>query len=840
MRNGLFLGRFLNEEITEAPDIDLDFPRDIREKLIPRVHERYGEERSALVAAFACYRSRSATRDFGKALGLPPGEVERVARTVDLFDRPESVESDMGAAIGAERAASVRWQALARLARDAWGLPRHPSQHPGGMVISTRPLIDVCPVQPAAMKGRQLIQWDKDSCADAGFLKIDLLGLGMLSAVERCVEEIARARGERIDLSRIPIDDPKTFRAIRAADTTGAFQIESRAQMQMLPRTRPESLDDLTVQVALVRPGPIQGGAVHPYLERREKLRKDPSFRVPYEHPSLEPILADTLGAIVFQEQVIQVAMSLAGFSAGEAEGLRRAMSRKRSEEAILAYRDQFIAGARERGATQEVAERVFEQVHGFSGFGFPKAHAVAFGLLAYQSTWLRVHYGPEFLCSLLNEQPMGFYPPDALVHEAQRKGIEVLPPSVNRSGVECSVELPADSAQQGAQGPPPVACHLSPDSLAVRIGLGYITGLREGDARALVEERRRRGPYSDLADLASRSGVGREGLELLAWSGACEGIGGRDDLRRREDLWQLGVARGGRRLGAARAAGGANGAAPTREAARAHTALPSPPHSRGALAARARLVGAAGRRLRLRGDRDRRAPDGAAAAEPGGRRGVERGPGRGLGRQVRGDRRDGGRTPAAGNRARGGLHAARGRAGDDQRRGPAARLPAASPGGQNGIVRDVSGKLERRAGVVNVVASACAPDRNAGPAPRRRQAHRAARGARDRQADCRRRRRSRRRIDRGPGRRAGRRRARCPQLWTPRAMSAAASPSRALQVPMQNICSVRPPSYLAPHVPQAYRPRPADSHQRRRSRDRLRHAGRVWPRAVLRGRVLS
>ena len=263
-----------------------------------------------------------------------------------MFDRPESVEARHGAAIGAERAASVRWRALARLAREAWGLPRHASQHPGGMVISTRPLIDICPVQPAAMEGRQLVQWDKDSCADAGFLKIDLLGLGMLSAVERCVEEIARVRGERIDLSRIPMDDPETFRAIRAADTTGVFQIESRAQMQMLPRTRPENLDDLTVQVALVRPGPIQGGAVHPYLERRERLRKDPAFRVPYEHPSLEPILRDTLGAIVFQEQVIQVAMALAGFSAGEAEGLRRAMSRKRSEEAILAYREQFIAGA--------------------------------------------------------------------------------------------------------------------------------------------------------------------------------------------------------------------------------------------------------------------------------------------------------------------------------------------------------------------------------------------------------------------------------------------------------------------------------------------------------------
>jgi error-prone DNA polymerase len=471
----------------------------------------------------------------------------------------------------------VRWRALARLARDAWGLPRHPSQHPGGMVISTRPLIDVCPVQPAAMKGRQLIQWDKDSCADAGFLKIDLLGLGMLSAVERCVEEIGRARGERIDLSRIPIDDPETFRAIRAADTTGAFQIESRAQMQMLPRTQPESLDDLTVQVALVRPGPIQGGAVHPYLERREKLRKDPSFRVPYEHPSLEPILADTLGAIVFQEQVIQVAMSLAGFSAGEAEGLRRAMSRKRSEEAILAYRDQFIAGARERGATQEVAERVFEQVRGFSGFGFPKAHAVAFGLLAYQSTWLRVHYGPEFLCSLLNEQPMGFYPPDALVHEAQRKGIEVRPPDVNQSLAECSVELVARCSLLEGSNTSNEGHATRNEPHAVRIGLGYITGLREGDARALVEERQRRGPYSDIADLASRSGVGREGLELVAWSGACEGIGGRDDLRRREDLWQLGVARGGRRLGAGRAAGGANEAAPTREAAPAPIQLSLP-----------------------------------------------------------------------------------------------------------------------------------------------------------------------------------------------------------------------------------------------------------------------
>ncbi len=528
VRAGLFLGRFLNDDVTEMPDIDLDFPRDIREQLIPRVHDRYGRERAALVSAFACYRSRGAVRDLGKALGLPPGEIERVAGIADMYARGEQVESDIAEVLGQGRAGSPRWRCLARLAREAWGLPRHLSQHPGGMVLSTRPLIDICPVQPAAMEGRQIVQWDKDSCADAGFLKIDLLGLGMLSAVERCVESIAEARDEHIDLSRIPLDDEPTFEAIRAAETTGVFQIESRAQMQMLPRSLPETLDDLVVQVALVRPGPIQGGAVHPYLERRRLLREDPDYEVPYEHPSLEPILADTLGAIVFQDQVIQVAMAMAGFTAGEAEGLRRAMSRKRSEAALNAYGERFVAGAVERGVERGLAERVFGQVRGFSGFGFPKSHAAAFGLLAYQSTWLRVHYGPELLCALFNEQPMGFYPPDSLTHEAQRRGIEVRPVDVNASGVECSVECAVST------GP------------AVRIGLGYIKGIGEEEASALVSERERRGPYRDLADLASRSGIGRDGLERLAWAGACESLGvAAGEAPRRSELWRLGVARG-------------------------------------------------------------------------------------------------------------------------------------------------------------------------------------------------------------------------------------------------------------------------------------------------------
>ncbi len=519
VKNELFLGRFLNEELTEVPDIDLDFPRDIRERLIPRVHERYGPERSALVSSFATYRARGAIRDLGKALGLPPSEVERFARAVDVYEASRDAWERMEEMLGRLRARSPRWRALAELLPEIAGLPRHISQHPGGMVISTTPLVELCPVQPAAMEGRQIAQWDKDSCADAGFLKIDLLGLGMLSAVERCIDEIARTRDERIDLSHVPLDDDQVWSAIQRAETTGVFQIESRAQMQMLPRTLPEDLDDLTVQVALVRPGPIQGGAVHPYIERRKRLRADPDYEIPYEHPSLEPVLRDTLGAIVFQDQVLEVAMALAGFSVGEAEGLRRAMSRKRSQAAMERYRVRFIEGAIGRGVSREVAERVFGQIEGFSGFGFPKAHSAAFGLLAYQSAWLRVNYGPELLCSLLNEQPMGFYPPDALVHEAQRRGIEILPPDVNASELDCRVET--TGAAEGPAGNPPI-----------RIGLGYVAEVAEADAEAVIAERRRGGPYRSIADLAGRSGAGAAALGRLAWAGACDGLVGEGDAR--------------------------------------------------------------------------------------------------------------------------------------------------------------------------------------------------------------------------------------------------------------------------------------------------------------------
>src|SRR6185312_10762559 len=533
IENELALGRFLHEDLHGLPDIDLDFPRDIRERLIPRVHDRFGRDRAALVAAFPTFRVRGAVRELGKVLGLPPGEIERIARGADPWGPAgESGEVDFasgrherGPIEGESDRSSERWRWLGRLVEQAQGLPRHLSQHSGGMIVATRPLIDCCPVVPAAMEGRQMVQWDKDSCADAGFLKIDLLGLGMLSAVERCVEEVHRVKGERIDLSRIPFDEEETFRAIRAADTVGVFQVESRAQMQSLLRTRPRNLEDLTIQVAIVRPGPIQGGAVNPYIKRRQRLREDPDFQIPYDHPALEPVLKETLGTIIFQDQVMQVAEAFAGFTPGEADGLRRAMSRNRSGEMVRRHRDRFVEGAMSHsGADAATAQRVWTMVEGFAGFGFPKAHSAAFGLLAYQSTWLRVHHGAEFLCALLNEQPMGFYAPDSLIHEAQNRGIAILGLDVNASAVQCEV-------QNGA----------------VRLGLGYVKSAPETEMRELVAERERGGRYRTLEALAARSGARRVTLEQLAWSGACDGLlaegGARVGADRRSALWQLGMA---------------------------------------------------------------------------------------------------------------------------------------------------------------------------------------------------------------------------------------------------------------------------------------------------------
>ena len=512
----LSLGRFLNEELASTPDIDLDFPRDIRAELIRRIQVRYGPQHAALVGAFATYRARGAIREIGAALALPAGDIARLAGASDGWSA-EAVGEELRRVPGLrERADDPRLRLLAALCRQIAGLPRHLSQHPGGMVVCDRPLSELVPLQPAAMPGRTICQWDKDGVADAGFLKIDLLGLGMLSAVERCVGEVHRATGESVDLSRIPLDDAEVYAEIRAADTVGVFQIESRAQMQTLLRVQPACLDDLVVEVALVRPGPIQGGAVNPYIQRRMAQRADPSIPIPYEHPLLEEPLRETLGVIVFQDQVLDVAQALAGFTPGQAEALRRAMSRRRSRAALQGQWQAFAAGAAARGVPEHVAQSVFRQILAFSAFGFPKSHSAAFALLAYQSAWLRRHHPAAFLSALLAEQPMGFYPPASLIRDAERRDVQVLPVDVSASHVEARCAGPR----------------------AVRLGLRQVHGIGESDALAVVAARELGGPFADVRDLANRLDLPTARLELLIAAGACDALGPRRQL-----LWELGLA---------------------------------------------------------------------------------------------------------------------------------------------------------------------------------------------------------------------------------------------------------------------------------------------------------
>ncbi len=525
--NKLFLGRFLNETLASVPDIDLDFPREIREELIRRVYTRYGAEHAGLVCSFPTYRLRSAVREIGKALDLPLGEIELVAKLADgradeLPDEMENLPGFKG------RKDAPLWKELCQLAHDIRGLPRHVSQHPGGMIISSRPLIELVPLERAAMDDRVVCQWDKDSCDDARFIKIDFLALGMLSLVEECVELIARRTGTPPDLSRIDFEDPAIYDRICAGDTIGLFQIESRAQIQMIRRSRPRNLEDLAVEVAIVRPGPIVGGAVNPYVRRREEQRRahaaGRAYEPPVDHPLLRDCLAETLGVILYQDQVLQVCQALAGFTTGQSEALRRAMSRRRSHDLIGGFWDEFRQGALARGVSEATAEKVFGQVIAFSEFGFPKSHAAAFGLLAYQSAWLRHYHPVEYYVGLFNNQPMGFYSIDALGRDAMRNGIEMRLPDVNQSDVWCTVEEGAGSTEQGA----------------VRIGLGFVRHWSEETTTATVEEREQHGPFRSVGDFVRRAPprLKRTAIEALMWVGGCDGFG----LTRRELLWQVGL----------------------------------------------------------------------------------------------------------------------------------------------------------------------------------------------------------------------------------------------------------------------------------------------------------
>src|SRR5437773_1040971 len=529
----LFIGRFLNETLASVPDIDLDFPREIREELIRRVYTRYGHEHVGLVCSFPTYRLRSTVREIGKALDLPPGEIEQVAKLADRRSGGLADELDQLPGFAGRRSAPL-WKELCELAEEIAGLPRHISQHVGGMVISSRPLVEIVPLERAAMEDRVVCQWDKDSCDDARFIKIDFLALGMLSLVEECVERIAVREGTPPDLSRIDFEDPAVYDRICRGDTVGLFQIESRAQIQMIRRTRPTNLEDLAVEVAIVRPGPIVGGAVNPYVRRREDERRARASGRPYEppleHPLLKEALAETLGVILYQDQVLQVCQALAGFTAGQAEALRRAMSRRRSRELMAGFWEEFRDGAAARAVPEQTAERVFTQVIAFSEFGFPKSHAAAFGLLAYQSAWLRHYHPAEYYCALFNNQPMGFYSLDALGRDAKRNEVEIRLPDVNLSDVWCTVEggkgrLKAGEGGRGAD--------------AVRVGLGFIRDWSEETATAVVDERAR-GPFRSVGDFVRRAPpkLKRSAIEHLVWVGGCDGFG----LTRRELLWQVGL----------------------------------------------------------------------------------------------------------------------------------------------------------------------------------------------------------------------------------------------------------------------------------------------------------
>jgi error-prone DNA polymerase len=514
----LLFERFLSEERGEWPDIDLDLPSgDRRETVIQYVYERYGRLGAAMTANVITYRGRSAAREVGKTLGLPADTIERLSQLVsnwEYTDPGDSLLAHLGEA-GCDPA-EPRIQHFARLWSGIQDLPRHLGQHSGGMVIAQGRLDGVVPLEPATMPGRSVVQWDKDDCAALGIVKVDLLGLGMMSLLQDALEMIQR-RGGRVDLAHLPQNDPKVYAMLQQADTIGVFQVESRAQMATLPRLRPERFYDLVVQVAIIRPGPIVGDMVHPYLRRR--AGREP-ITVP--HPDLEPILRRTLGVPLFQEQLLRMAMATAGFTGGEAEELRRAFGFKRSERAMREVEVKLRTGMARQGISGAAAEAIIHSITAFALYGFPESHAASFALLAYASAYLKTHHPAAFYAALLNNQPMGFYDPATIVGDAGRHGQGIRPADVNFSGWLCAIE---------------------PDGV-VRLGLRYVRGLREEAGRRLEAERRGR-PFASVEDVMKRGELRRDELAQLARVGALASL----ELERRAALWEASLA--GRPAGA-------------------------------------------------------------------------------------------------------------------------------------------------------------------------------------------------------------------------------------------------------------------------------------------------
>jgi error-prone DNA polymerase len=535
VRMGLLFERFLSAERGEPPDIDVDFEHERREEVIQYVYERYGRDRAGMVCEVISYRARSALRDVGKALGLAPDQVDRLAKLVGHRDEAGGIPPAVLAQAGLDPEASPAVRHALRLAGEIAGFPRHLSIHVGGFVITRRPLVETVPVQPAAMPGRTVVQWDKDDLAELGLLKVDLLALGMLTALSRTLALLQRHRPEPAvpaaepwpdSLARIPAEEPAVYEMISRADTVGVFQIESRAQMSLLPRLKPRRFYDLVISVAIIRPGPIQGGMVHPFLRRRDGREE---VRYPYE--PLRPVLERTLGIPLFQEQAMRLAVLAAGFTPGEADELRRAMTHKRSHERIEEMRARLVAGMAERNIPREDADAVLQQLHGFAGYGFPESHAASFALLVYASAWLKCHHPAAFAAALLDSQPMGFYAPHTLVEDARRHGVEVRGVDVAHSDWGCTLE--------GAEPGVPAAPGERP---ALRLGLSRIRGLPRTVGTAVVAARAG-GPFGSAADLARRAGVSRAWLARLAEAGALRSLAG----GRRQALWQaLAVPAGG------------------------------------------------------------------------------------------------------------------------------------------------------------------------------------------------------------------------------------------------------------------------------------------------------
>ena len=512
MRSSLLFERFLSAERNEPPDIDVDFEHERREEVIQDIYEKYGRDRSAMVSEVIAYRGKSALKEVGKAFGLSLDQVEQLSQVVLRYDLSE-VTTERIAEVGLDPNDPRIMSAIA-LAKRLEGFPRHLSIHVGGFVLSADSLDKVAPIEPARMEGRTVIPWDKDDLDALGFFKMDVLALGMLTAIRKCLELIHPSKIDPIDtFAAIPGEDPVVYDAICHADTVGVFQIESRAQMSMLPRLKPRKFYDLVIEVAIVRPGPIQGGMVHPYLRRRNgEEPSDPP------HPCLGEILDRTLGVPLFQEQVMQISMVGAGYTPGEADQLRRDMAAWKKHGRLERHRDRLIKGFRERGVPVSLGERLYKQIQGFGEYGFPESHAASFALLVYASAWLKVHHQAAFTCALLNSQPMGFYSTSSLVKDAQRHGVRVRPVCVVASNWDHTLEEDPESA----------------GSLALRLGMRLVSGIGESAVKSIVDTRAA-SPFSSVMDVVTRANLKKNEIEALAEAGALERL----VPERREALWE-------------------------------------------------------------------------------------------------------------------------------------------------------------------------------------------------------------------------------------------------------------------------------------------------------------